>query len=122
MKLRTFAAIVLLPTLGALILLLVTLLPFLFPPEGQTIFRERLSTIRAGMTVDEVEKIMGQYSKGLGKGVPGGVEEYPTGESRLTATGTMYYRWNTSDGRYDWDLGEVTFKDGKVTTVEFLPD
>ena len=34
----------------------------------------------------------------------------------------MTYRWNTTDAAYDADLGQVTFQDGRVVSVEFLPD
>jgi hypothetical protein len=48
--------------------------------------------------------------------------EYPEGEERAHATGTMIYRWNTTDSSYNADWGIVEFKDGKVVAVTFSPD
>jgi hypothetical protein len=89
-----------------------------------------LHSVEPGMTVDEVEGVMGRYMKGAGKkwAVPGVSEAsvvapaYPAGDERAHATGTMTYRWNDSDGAYDSDWGQVTFADGRVVNVQFLAD
>ncbi len=34
----------------------------------------------------------------------------------------MTYRWNETDWAFDADWGQVTFEDGRVVKVQFLPD
>ncbi len=114
-------------------------------------FVRDLDSLRVGMTVDEVETVMGRYVKGRGPQWqlpagpgprvlgPGEVRpadeqaaldaavraaydayeepEYPGGDERAHATGTMTYRWCDNS---DW--GQVEFRDGRVVHVEFLPD
>ena len=41
---------------------------------------------------------------------------------RVTNSGWPSYRHSNNDGRFNADIGVVTFKDGKVVSVEFLPD
>ncbi len=48
--------------------------------------------------------------------------QYPGGDERGHATGTMIYRWNDLDAAYNADRGIVTFADGRVTDVDFVPD
>ena len=48
--------------------------------------------------------------------------QYPEGEERTRATGTMIYRWCTTDASYNADWGVVEFVDGKVIKAEFWPD
>ena len=111
-----------------------------------------LHSLEKGMTVDQVEAVMGRYLKGAGSkwAVPETppppvlgpgespspeVEEsvrraqedykapaYPSGDERAHANGTMTYRWNDHDSMYDSDWGQVTFEDGRVVVVAFLPD
>ena len=82
-----------------------------------------LHSVQPGMTVDEVEAILGQYPKGAGKKWGGsGTADYPDGPERARVTGTMTYRWNVSDPAYDSDWGQVTFAQGRVVEVRFLPD
>ena len=113
-------------------------------------FVRDLDSVRPGMTVDEVEAILGKYVKGSGWVIPAGpppmvrgpddpVDEdaarraaeaqaayvppaYPAGDERAHATGTMTYRWCTTGAAFNSDWGQVTFKDGRVVQVEFLPD
>lgn len=113
-------------------------------------FVRDLDSVRPGMTVDEVEAILGKYVKGSGWAVPAGppppvrgpddpVDEdaarraseaqaayespaYPAGDARAHATGTMTYRWCTTGAAFNADWGQVTFEDGRVVQVEFLPD
>lgn len=113
-------------------------------------FIRDLYSVTPGMTVDEVDAIMGGYIKGSGWAVPAGPPPvvqgrdeppdedaarraaeaqaayappaYPEGDDRARATGTMTYRWNDHDARYDADWGQVTFEGGRVVVVEFLPD
>jgi hypothetical protein len=115
-------------------------------------FVHDLDSLTPGMTVDEVEAVMGRYLKGAGAKwtVPDGpappvlgpgeapspeteaaarrAQEsyeppaYPTGAERAHVTGTMTYRWCDDDWAYDSDWGCVTFKDGRVVSVAFYPD
>jgi hypothetical protein len=79
--------------------------------------------VRPGMTVDEVEAVMGGYIKGMGQKWGGaGNSAYPEGAERDRATGIMTYRWNDSNPAYNADWGQVTFEHGRVVKVEFLPD
>lgn len=82
-----------------------------------------LYSIRPGMSVAEVEAVMGGYIKGAGRkwGGDGGAA-YPAGEAAGTATGTMTYRWNATDWEYDADWGQVEFAAGRVVGVRFLGD
>jgi hypothetical protein len=105
---------------------LVTLIFMPWHPRKR--FVRDLYSLDSGMTVDEVEAVMGGYMKGAGKKwvVPGDSAAstagpaFPAGDERAHATGTMTYRWDDSD--YDSDWGQVTFADGRVVKVEFLPD
>jgi hypothetical protein len=86
-------------------------------------FVRDLESLRPGATVDDVERVMGRYEKGVGaKWGEAAAPDYPEGAERAHATGTMYYRWNSTDGAYDSDWGRVDFEDGRVTKTEFLPD
>jgi hypothetical protein len=93
------------------------------PWHPRKVFVRDLYSLQPGMTVDEVESVMGRYLKGAGSKWPMTTPtEYPAGIERSRATGAMMYRWNDSDWRYDSDWGLVTFANGRVTKVEFLPD
>ena len=135
-------------TCGAFLL---SVLVVLVPWNPRKRFVHDLFSVRAGMSVDEVEAVMVGYMKGAGAKwqTPQGSAppvrgpddprdaaaaeraraafatyrepEYPAGEGRLHVTGTMTYRWST-DAKYDADWGQVGFVDGKVAKVEFLPD
>lgn len=86
-------------------------------------FVRDVQSVEVGMTVDEVEGILGGYLKGPGaKFLQPTPPEYPAGERRTRATGVMIYRWNDTDGAYDADWGLVKFVDGRVTHRELLAD
>lgn len=104
----------------AVLAVLLTLVPW----HPRKVFAARLDSIEKGMTVDEVEAIIGGYIKGHGWAIPDELPppEYPEGEARAHATGTMIYRWNTTSASYNADWGKVEFQDGKVVAVDFLPD
>jgi hypothetical protein len=121
----------------------------LVPWNARKRFVHDVFSVRVGMSVDEVEAIMGGYIKGAGAAwqLPqapdprvasepegdAGVElararfasyrapDYPRGELRRYFTGTMTYRWSTL-AAYNADWGPVEFVAGKVTKVDFLPD
>jgi len=131
--------------------LLLSVLVVLVPWNPRKRFVHDVFSVRAGMSVDEVEAVMVGYIKGVGAKwqIPQGPDplvrgpddpedaaaaeraraafdtyrepECPAGEDRLHVTGTMTYRWST-DANYDADWGQVEFVDGKVVKVEFLPD
>src|SRR4051812_24822918 len=105
-------------------------------------FVHDLFSVSPGMSVDDVERIMGGYMKGQGRKwvVPPGAApllrapgepvdagaavraeaaraayvppDYPAGQERAHATGTMTYRWS-DDAAYDSDFGQVQFRDGR---------
>jgi hypothetical protein len=81
-----------------------------------------LYSVRQGMSVDEVEAVMGGYIKGMGTKFGESRAEYPIDAKRNAATGTMTYRWNDSDACCDADWGQVTFQQGRVVKVEFISD
>jgi hypothetical protein len=81
-----------------------------------------LYSVRQGMSVDEVEAVMGEYIKGMGTKFGESSASHPTSDKRAAATGTMTYRWNDSDACCDADWGQVTFQQGRVVKVEFLSD
>lgn len=123
----------------------------LVPWNQRKRFVHDVHSVRVGMSVDEVEAILGGYIHGAGpkwQGPPGpdplvrGLDdpqdptateqaeaafaaypepEYPAGPARRHATGVMTYRWST-DWKYDSDWGLVHFLVGRVVKVEFLPD
>jgi hypothetical protein len=87
------------------------------------VFVRDVESVQVGMTVDEVEDILGGYIKGKGaKFFQPRPPAYPTGEERRHATGVMTYRWNDHDAAYDADWGRVHFVGGRVTRREFLGD
>jgi hypothetical protein len=113
---------------AALAGLLAAVILIYVPWHPRKVFVLDLDSVHRGMTVDEVEAVMGKYVKGVGAKwvVPGGVapspDGYPEGDQRAHASGRMTYRWCTTDSAYDADWGQVEFLDGKVVRVEFLPD
>ena len=105
------------------ICLLMLLILIATPWHPRKRFVRDLESIAVGATVNEVETIMGSYLKGRGaKWLQTQAPSYPEGTRRTAATGTMTYRWNDSDGRYDSDWGLVTFENGRVKRTEFAPD
>jgi len=75
--------------------------------------------IREGMTPAQVEQIMGDYMKG--GGAPLGSPRTELNEQEEIVTGTVTYR-HTDEGWGNSDWGVVTFEDGRVVEIEFLPD
>jgi len=103
----------------------VVLLLVIVPWHPRKRFVSDLNSVTPGMTIDQVESVMGGYMKGVGKKwiVPDGPapSEHPPADERPQVTGTMTYRWS-DDGNYDSDWAQVTFENGRVVSVEFLPD
>ena len=75
--------------------------------------------IKEGMTPAQVEQIMGDYMKG--GGAPLGSPKTELNEQGEIVTGTVTYR-HTNEGWGDSDWGVVTFENGHVVQIEFLPD
>jgi hypothetical protein len=80
--------------------------------------------VREGMTVEQVQQIMGDYMGGTCQ--PDNPFGLPTGESaaeteELALPGRAVYR-HTNEGWGDSDWGEITFDKGRVVRIQFLPD
>ena len=82
-------------------------------------FLRDLYSIKEGMTPAQVEQIMGAYMKG--GGLPLDSPETEVDERGEVDTGTVTYR-HTDEGWGDSDWGVVTFENGHVVEIEFLPD
>jgi len=130
---------------------LLGVLVVLVPWNARKRFVHDVFSVRAGISVDEVEAIMGGYIKGAGAAwhLPHAPDprvrppdepedaaegelaratfesyrapDYPTGVDRDYYTGTMIYRWSTRP-EYNADWGAIEFVAGKVVKVDFLPD
>ncbi len=80
--------------------------------------------VREGMTVEQVEQIMGSYMGGTccpahPLGLPDGKQTAETEE--LAVPDRAVYR-HTNEGWGNSDWGEITFEKGQVVKIEFLPD
>ena len=82
-------------------------------------FLRDLYSIKEGMTPAQVERIMGAYIEGGGRPLDSPANEVD--ERGEMVTGTVTYR-HTDEGWGDSDWGVVTFENGRVVDVEFLPD
>ncbi len=82
-------------------------------------FVNDLYSIRVGMTVEEVRRIMGRYE-------PRGDETWsgpcPYGAYHGPGDRQIGFAWTSTDWAYDADVGDITFLDGRVVNVEFHPD
>ena len=100
-------------------------------------FLRDLDKVQIGMTVDQVEKIMGQYMQGTGWPVMPGASS-PTGQlvdaasditlatsnspsGELVIRDSITYR-HSNKGAYNSDWGVVRFSNGIVTAKVFMPD
>jgi hypothetical protein len=72
-------------------------------------FLTNLFRIEPGMTVAQVDQLMAGYFRS------------PATPGQLSADGRITYR-HTDEGWGDSDWGLVTFQNGRVSQVEFLPD
>ncbi|WP_338864803.1 hypothetical protein [Myxococcus stipitatus] len=87
-------------------------------------FMRDLSSVRPGMTVEQVEAIMGRYLRGTGwpenpftrGNAPG---DFRAGELQV-ADSRVYRHTNEGWGNSDW--GVVRFEAGRVVDVTFSPD
>jgi hypothetical protein len=110
------------------------------PWNSRKIFLRDLDRIDLGMTVTEVDKIMGGYIKGVGSKwqIPdqtsgrssllhdvGSGRSFPTDvddDGEWKFVDSIVYRHSANDGRFDSDWGVITFRDDRVVSVQFLPD
>ncbi len=120
---------------AGLIICLATL--YLVPWNSRKPFLRDLEKVQIGMTVDQVEVIMGQYMKGTGwpampgssaptgqlveagSGITIATSNSPSGE--LVIQNSITYR-HSNDGAFNSDWGVVKFKNGKVVAKKFMPD
>lgn len=131
---------------GFLLGVLVVLVPW----HERKRFVHDVYTVRLGMSVDDVDAILGGYTQGAGAAwqlpaqdprvrAPGEPEDaawveaaraafaadrapdYPQGVERDYFTGTRIYRWSERPA-YNADWGAIAFVAGKVVEVRFLPD
>jgi hypothetical protein len=87
-------------------------------------FLKDLYRVREGMTVEQVEQIMGHYMGGTGwpacpLGLPAGTSGAETEE--LALPDRLVYR-HTDEGWGNSDWGEIRFVEGRVEEIRFLPD
>ena len=107
-----------------LTLLAVTLLSVRFVDwDSRKPFLKDLFRVKEGMTVSEVEQIMGGYMTGGGVplGSPGTRLDGRVVASGEPVTGTISYR-HTNEGWGNSDWGVVTFESGRVVETRFFPD
>jgi hypothetical protein len=107
------------------------------PWNSRKVFLKDFARVREGMTMPEVEAIMGKYMKGTGWPAPPSATSTPkpltevgsgttlmttvSSEGELTIQDGIVYR-HSDDGAFNADFGVVQFKDGKVVSTEFMPD
>jgi hypothetical protein len=87
-------------------------------------FLRDLYRVQEGMTVEQVDQIMGHYMGGTGwPARPLGLadEASTAAMDELTLPGRLVYR-HTNEGWGNSDWGEITFENGRVVEVRFLPD
>ena len=75
-------------------------------------FLRQLHQVEVGMTRGEVLAIMAGYRQGTGWHLQG---------QELQLDAALVFR-HSDDGRFNSDWGVVQFDEGRVSTVEFLPD
>lgn len=110
---------------------------YFVPWNSRKPFLRDFEKIHIGMTVPEVEMIMGNYLKGTGWQTPRSTEssparptepssdiplnpsDNPSGE--LGFQDSVVYR-HSNEGAFNSDWGVVKFEDGKVVSKTFMPD
>jgi CBS domain-containing protein len=115
---------------------IVLLVLFYYLPTSETQrFLKDLQMVEAGMTVAEVEQVMGGYMKGTGW--PALADEgestlsevgstrqwttFRTSEGEMAIKNTLVYRYsNSAANNSSWGL--VYLEDGRVVGIDFAPD
>lgn len=110
---------------------------YFVPWNSRKPFLRDFGKIRIGMTVTEVEAIMGNYMKGtgwpaipgatssagtlteVGSGITMTTSSTPSGE--LVIQDSITYR-HSNDGAFNSDWGVVKFRNGRVVGKTFMPD
>ena len=100
--------------------LLVLLALWGVPWSSRKPFLQHLNRVHVGMTIAEVEQIMGGYYKwNGGDWLPPARAAKIAGKTK----GPLEVIYGHSlDGAFNADFGEVRFMDGEVVSVRFLPD
>ena len=89
---------------------------YIVPWTSRKPFLHSLFSIKSGTTVADVRRKM------AGCMVDAWANMTPPDATRgLTYSGSLIFR-HSKESRFNADLGVVTFRDGKVVSVEFLPD
>lgn len=112
---------------------------WLIPLGSRQPFLSDLSSVQPGMTRAQVKAIMGQYMQGTGwpanpfsssDGSTDSLTEigsdsiYQTknnAQGEMEIVDSLVYR-HSDDGAYNADWGVIRFKNGRVVSVEFMPD
>ena len=105
------------------------------PWNSRKVFLRDFDKVRVGMTVEEVEAVMGKYMKGtrwpagpsttrqvlteVGTGISMKTYETPTGE--LGIQDSVVYR-HSNDWAFNSDWGIVQFQEGRVVWKDFTLD
>jgi hypothetical protein len=87
-------------------------------------FLRDLYRVQEGMSVEQVEEIMGKYMGGAccsAKPLDLSAGEGVTETEGMAQPDRLVYR-HTSEGWGDSDWGEVHFENGRVVEIQFLPD
>jgi hypothetical protein len=87
---------------------------FLIPWSTRKPFLRHLYSIKPGMSVNEVKKIMAGYMEGTGW-------KNPWTSQEVNINSSLVFR-HSNDGQFNSDWGVVTIQDGKVVDVRFDPD
>jgi len=119
------------------LLTLSLLVLYLVPWNYRKPFLRDFDKVEIGMTVAEVDAIMGEYMQGTGWRIPPGSAS-PTGQLTEVSSGitlatsnspagelvirdSITYR-HSNDGAFNSDWGVVKFKNGRVIGKRFMPD
>ncbi len=121
------------------VFVITVVLLWFFPMSSRQPFLRDLSSVRPGMTVAQVNAIMGKYMKGTGwppnpfdsgASSPNTLTVLPHGSTHQTKTNNkgemeiadaITYR-HSDEAEYNSDWGVVSFKNGRVVKTEFMPD
>ncbi len=89
--------------------------------NSQKSFLKDFYSLKEGMTPAQVDQAMSGYMKAYAEDAPQSGIQYEFDEQGEIVTGQVTYR-HTDEGWGDSDWGVVTFENGRVVQLEFLPD
>jgi len=101
-------------TLSLSLMLIIVAMPW----NSRKAFVRDLYSVRPGMTVRQVEAIMGRYNEYC---IQPNTILSPDGELALVDPNIASYR-HSEEPAFNGDIGVVHFQNGRVVRVEFLPD